>query len=93
MSSYKLSKKASQKIQSIYEYSLLNFGEEKADEYFLSMHKTFRLLAEQPYLGRQFKEFYKHEHGHHTFFYKIKDYGIIILHIFHQKEELSINLQ
>lgn len=93
MAVYKLSQDASEKLENIYEYSLLNFGEEKADEYYLSLHKTFELLAEQPSLGRSFHEFHRHEHGYHVFFYKVTDYGILILHILHQKEDVETKLQ
>ena len=93
MAFYKLSENAAEKLSSIYEYSLLNFGEEKADEYYLSLHKAFELLADQPSLGREFHEFHRHEHGYHVFFYKVTDYGILILHILHQKEDVDTKIQ
>ncbi|MDF1881423.1 type II toxin-antitoxin system RelE/ParE family toxin, partial [Sulfurimonas sp. MAG313] len=71
-----------------YEYSILNFGEKIADDYFTSLHDTFELLAEQPELGRKFHEFRRHEHAEHIFFYKITGYGIKIIHILHQKENI-----
>ena len=69
MANYKLSNDASITIGKIYEYSILNFGEKKADEYYSSLHKAFELLAEQPKLGREFYEYRCHEHGEHVFFY------------------------
>ncbi len=93
MAVYKLSEDASEKLSGIYEYSILNFGEQKADEYYLSIHKTLELLAEQPKLGRKFHEFQRHEHGYHIFFYKITEYGILVLHILHQQEDLEGKLQ
>lgn len=93
MAVYKLSQDALEKLSAIYEYSLLNFGEQKADEYYLSLHKIFELLAEQPDLGRKFHEFRRHEHGSHIFFYKVTDYGILILHILHQKENVEEKIQ
>ena len=93
MASYKLSDKAVQTIEKIYEYSLLNFGERKADEYYLSLHNSFELLAEQPNIGREFHEFHRHEHGEHVFFYKITDYGIKVIHIFHQREDIKRKIQ
>ena len=93
MAVYKLSENAAEKLSSIYEYSLLNYGEDKADEYYLSLHKTFGLLANQPNLGRKFHEFHRHEHGYHVFFYKVTDYGILILHILHQKEDVATKIQ
>ncbi|MBL4666544.1 MAG: type II toxin-antitoxin system RelE/ParE family toxin [Sneathiella sp.] len=93
MAAYKLSEDAAKTIENIYSYSLLNFGEEKADDYYLSLHNTFELLADQPNLGREFHEFHRHEHGHHIFFYKITNYGILILHVLHQKENIKNKLQ
>ena len=93
MAVYKLSEDASKTLSKIYEYSLLNFGEEKADEYYLSLHNVLELLAEQPSLGRKFHEFHRHEHGYHAFFYKVTDYGILILHIFHQNEDIESKIQ
>ncbi|AXG69607.1 ParE toxin of type II toxin-antitoxin system, parDE [Kordia sp. SMS9] len=57
MVTYKLSNDASQKLEEIYEYSLLNFGADKADEYYLSLHKVFELLSDQPSLGKNFTSF------------------------------------
>lgn len=89
MASYKLSNDASKTIGKIYEYSILNFGEKKADEYYTSLHEAFGLLAEQPKLGREFYDYHRHEHGEHVFFYKITDYGIKVIHILHQKEDIQ----
>jgi len=93
MADYKLSENAAKTLESIYEYSLLTFGETQAGEYYTSLHETFLLLAEQPHLGRKFHEFRRHEHGQHVFFYKIEEYGILIVHIFHQREDLENKLQ
>ena len=89
MVDYKLSEDAAKSLSGIYEYSLINFGEQKADEYYLSLHNAFELLAEQPNLGRVFHEFRRHEHGQHVFFYREIGYGILMLHIFHQKENIE----
>lgn len=93
MAVYKLSRDANKKLEEIYEYSVLNFGEAIADEYFLSLHNAFDLLTEQPNLGRVFYEFHRHEHRDYVFFYKTVEDGILILHIFHQKENIDEKLQ
>ncbi len=49
----------------------------------------FELLASQPELGRVFHEYRRHEHGEHVFFYKKTDYGVKIIHILHQKENVE----
>ena len=92
MAVYKLSEDASQELINIYEYSLINFGEDQADQYYISLYETFELLAEQPDLGRKFHEFHRHEHKRHTLFYKKTDYGILILYILHESENVDDKL-
>jgi toxin ParE1/3/4 len=89
MASYKLSIAASNTIADIYEYSILNFGEEVADDYFTSLHDTFELLANQPDLGRKFYDYHRHEHREHIFFYTVTNYGIEVIHILHNKEDVQ----
>jgi len=93
MASYKLSNNAAKSIGKIYEYSLLNFGEKQADKYYQSLHHAFKLLAEEPHIGRKFHEYHRHEHGEHVFFYKITNYGIKIIHIFHNREDIENKIQ
>ena len=93
MAGYKLSEDAYSVLENIYEYSLLNFGEQTADEYYLSLHQSFQLVADQPKLGREFHEFRRHEHRSHVFFYIITDYGILIVNIYHQKENIDVKMQ
>lgn len=89
MLSYKLSAEADQKLEEIYEYSFLHYGEAKADEYYNSLHETFLLLCEQPKLGRSFYEYRRHEHEYHVIFYKIENAHILIVRILHEKEEIE----
>ena len=56
MASYRLTGKATQEIDKIYEYSFLKFGERQADKYLEDMHSMFQLLADNPLLGRSFDE-------------------------------------
>lgn len=53
MARYRLSRIADQKIDSIYEYSILRFGEAQADSYFLGLHDLFELLANNPLMGQE----------------------------------------
>ncbi|MGH1399573.1 MAG: type II toxin-antitoxin system RelE/ParE family toxin [Alphaproteobacteria bacterium] len=92
MAIYTLSTDAKRKIAEIYEYSYLNFAEVTADEYFMSLHETMNLLAEQPNLGRKFYEFQRFEHREHTIFYEIRDNDILIVNIFHQSEDIMKKL-
>ena len=53
MARYRLTSVADQKIESIYEYSLIRFGEAQADAYFLGLHDLLELLASNPLIGQR----------------------------------------
>ena len=53
MARYRLSGVADQKIESIYEYSVLRYGEAQDDSYFLGLHDLFDLLAGNPLMGQE----------------------------------------
>ena len=89
MANYKHSREADKTLESIYEYSLINFGMELAQAYFLSLHQTFDLLSEQPQLGRKFYSYRRHEHLEHIIFYKERDRYIEVLHLLHKNEDIS----
>jgi toxin ParE1/3/4 len=82
MADYRLSRAADASIAKIYEYSLLNFGEAVADDYFKGLHDAFLRLAEFPRLGRECNEVReacrRFEYRSHVVFYVI-DYGSILI--------------
>ena len=49
---YKLSNKAVEDFEQIYEYTYLNFGENRADIYTNDMEKCLLLLSNSPQIGR-----------------------------------------
>ena len=83
---YSLSKDAANTLEQIYEYSLITFGDTVADEYYISLHDAFEMLAQQPGLGRDFNRFKRYEHREHSIFYKPTLNGIIVLHVLHHKQ-------
>jgi toxin ParE1/3/4 len=50
MGEYQLSRKADEDLDGIYEYSIRQFGQKVADEYFLSLTDCLIKLAENPAL-------------------------------------------
>jgi toxin ParE1/3/4 len=56
MAGYSLSSKAAADLESIYEYTILQFGLEQARAYLLGLHERFQMLAEQPTQGRNADE-------------------------------------
>lgn len=86
---YKLSKSADQKLEEIYEYTFLHFGEVQADQYYFKLHETFVFLSTQPRIGRAFFDYRRHEHESHVIFYKIEEDFILIVKILHEREEIE----
>jgi toxin ParE1/3/4 len=85
MARYRLSNAADEKIASIYEYSVLKFGEAQADAYFLGLHDLFDLLAANPSIGREQPDFgddtRRFLYEAHIVFYRPVADGIFILDI------------
>ena len=85
MARYRLTGVADQKIESIYEYSVLRFGEAQADVYFLGLHDLFEMLANNPLMGQEetdlgegLRRFF---YGAHIVFYRPVSDGVLILDI------------
>lgn len=87
MAAYRLTRRADRKLAAIYQYTLENFGETKADAYFAVLEKVFELLAERPYLGRPFHEFRRFEHEAHVIFYRPQRASVLIVDVFHRRED------
>lgn len=89
MPGYRLTRQADRKLAAIYKYTLDNFDEAQADAYFLALEKAFELLAERPHLGRKFYEYRRFEHHAHVIFYRPRRGGVLIVEIFHRREDAA----
>lgn len=93
---YKLSNKAAEDFEQIYEYTYLNFGENKADIYTHDMDKCFLILSNAPQIGRSLdkikKGIYRHDHEYHAIFYLIENNDIFIIRILHQQMNPMLHL-
>ena len=93
---YKLSNKAAEDFEKIYEYTYLNFGENKADSYTDEIDKCLLLLSESPQIGRALdkikKGIYKHDHDYHAIFYLIESENIFVVRILHQQMNPMLHL-
>ena len=85
MGVYKLSNKAELDLADMYEFGIYRFGLTQAQHYFLGMHETFGLLAENIDLGRDASEFIhdlkRFTYKSHTVFYLITSNGIFIIRV------------
>ncbi|OTA14232.1 plasmid stabilization protein [Xenorhabdus vietnamensis] len=88
---YKLSNLASEDFEHIFEYTLLNFGVEQADEYTEGMHSALQTLAENPLMGHECPEIAiglrRHDHQKHAIFYRCQSSEVYVLRILHQQME------
>lgn len=88
---YKLSKLAAEDFASIYDYTLLNFGEAQADSYTDEMDEVLLSVVHSPRMGRENSEIAEGvrrvDYRSHAIFYRIRDEDIFILRILHHKME------
>lgn len=85
MGSYKLSKKAEEDLKGIWLYGLKEYGEVKADAYYLSFFQRFEQLASQPYVAPavdHIKQGYRRAiNGTDKIYYRIRGDSIEIMRI------------
>lgn len=85
MPEYCLSNAAGKDLEEIYEYSFLEFGEQRADAYFESLEECLQKLAEIPTLGMDISTlrdgYLRFVHQRHSIYYKTLKHGIIVVRI------------
>src|SRR5690554_1846332 len=87
---------AEQDLVNIWLYSWEEWGEVQADQYLVALEQVFKLLAEQPLLGRERKEFAPvvrtHVHAHHLVVYQITENGIRLIRVLHKSMDVYARL-
>jgi len=85
---YSLSNKATADVDSILDYSIINFGANVMIDYHKSLEKCFEMLDENPNLGTKVEhirpDYLCFEHRSHLIFYKKKSQDILIIRILHK---------
>ena len=85
---YSLSNKATADVDSILDYSIINFGANVMIDYHKSLEKCFETLDENPNLGTEVEhirpDYLCFEHRLHLIFYKMKSQDILIIRILHK---------
>lgn len=87
MASFRLSRTADRKIETLYEYSERRFGREQAEKYYRDLLSCLDLIAGNPAIGRPFHDRRRHEHGSHVIFYRDLNTHILIIDILHKRED------
>ncbi len=85
---YSLSNKASTDLDSILDYSIINFGANVMINYHKSLEKCFETLDGNPDLGTEVEhirpDYLCFEHRSHLIFYKKTNQDILIIRILHK---------
>ncbi len=94
MANYKLTYKAVQDLESIWEYTVDKWSENQADKYYQMLLGAFNHLAGNPASGKHYKEISNSlmgfRAGHHIIFYSNNQTGEIeIIRILHEQMDLK----
>jgi len=98
MPSYNLTIKAKQDLVEIWEFTFEKWSKNQADKYYNLLIHQFNLLAENPYLGKNYRIIKDGYLGFplksHIIFYKISTGNkILIIRILHKRMDLSTRLK
>ncbi len=88
---FRLTPKADEDVVAIYGESVARFGVRQAERYYQELTECFALLASQPHMARKRIEFdppvRAHFHASHVITYIEVDDGILILRLFHARQD------
>ncbi len=89
MAAYKLTPKAVDDLDGIYEYTIMNFGLERARGYLNDLHQRFNDLAERPALGRGAERMAiglkRYTYRSHVVFYMSENDSVLIVRALHER--------
>ncbi|MCK5869376.1 plasmid stabilization protein [Methylococcaceae bacterium CS1] len=90
---YRLSVEASTDLDSILDYSFINFGANVTIKYYKSLEKCFDILDDNPDLGIEVEhirpDYLCLQHRSHLIFYKKIKVGILIVRLLHANMDVS----
>lgn len=96
MSGYRLSRRAEDDVDGILEYSLLQWGEAKADEYVAGLHALFEEIALYPQRGLESLRLQpglrRWLYQSHAVFYRKKKDEILIVRVLHVRMDVPRHL-
>ncbi len=95
MASYKTSPVAEQDLIDIYIRGFHKWGEKQADDFQRQLISTFRLLAENPGLGRSVTirpQLQRHDVAPYVIFYRKFSYGVRIARILYKNRVMEKHL-
>lgn len=93
MAKYLLTRKAVSDISSIWNYTAEKWSERQADLYYEMLIATFRKIAGNPAIGKEYNDIDSsilgHGVGRHIVFYRLQGKAVEIIRILHQRMDLK----
>ncbi len=88
MAGYRLTQKATDDLDTIYEYTTVNFGLEQARGYLTGLHERFKELAARSAMGRNAEPLApglrRYPYRSHVVFYVSVDKSVLIVRVLHE---------
>ncbi len=96
MAAYQLTNKAESEIERIYEYSILNFGLQVAQDYVSGLHHCFELLADNPSWGNNYDfiepGLLRYEYRSHSIYYQQTEDAILVVRVLGSKQNPALHI-
>ncbi len=96
MPRYQLSGDAAKDLRGIAKYTVNTFGAKQAQIYGDGIEQCFLAIADNPFIGRDVghirPSLHRFEHESHLIFYIIRDTGLYIVRVLHNRQEPSKHL-
>ena len=90
--SFRITPRAAQDLRNIARYTLPTWGRKQRDTYLRAIDRRFSWLVENPNLGKpraDIKEgYYSYPQGSHVIFYLVREDGIDIIGVPHQRMDV-----
>ncbi|MCP4321417.1 MAG: type II toxin-antitoxin system RelE/ParE family toxin [Alteromonadales bacterium] len=96
MTKYTLSKKASEDLANIFQYTYKNFNISQAESYLSELEECFIMLSKEPDLAHRVedirKDYFRYLYRKHAVYFKARKDDIFIIRVLHQQMKYELHL-
>ncbi len=96
MTKYTLSKKASEDLANIFQYTYKNFNISQAESYLSELEECFIMLSKEPGLAHRVedirKDYFRYLYRKHAVYFKARKDDIFIIRVLHQQMKYELHL-
>ena len=96
MTKYTLSKKASEDLANIFQYTYKNFNISQAESYLSELEECFIMLSKAPDLAHRVedirKDYFRYLYRKHAVYFKARKDDIFIIRVLHQQMKYELHL-